>query len=605
MPRVIGKIEGYWQDHEVCFGHRRLSFLDLSVTGNQPMVSASGRYTITFNGEIYNFLDLKKIVSEYPFRGTSDTEVILACIEKFGIEDTLSRLKGMFAFGLWDNKESELTLARDRFGEKPLYFGYVKSDFVFASELKAFTQFPGFEKNLDETALHNFFLYGNIPAPQSIYFGIKKLNAGCYLKVDSKGCGEQVAYWSAQQVVSNSSVDRSLSMSEAKKQLKNLLMGAVKGQLIADVPIGAFLSGGVDSSLIVSLMASASRSPVKTFTVSFDESDYNEAHFAKAVAQHLKTDHHEAHLSANDLLNLVPKISQVYDEPFADSSQLPTFLICQFARQTVKACLSGDGGDEVFLGYNRHFWGTELWKNVRETPFLVRNLISDAITALQPATWDSLIKKISPIRTPGEKLEKLARSLGSGDAKEFYKRLVGHWVDESPLNLDHLCPTIIDDLNFDEGLLPLNFMLADVLNYLPNDILTKVDRASMAVSLETRAPFLDHEVFAFSQTLPLEFKMNSTEGKIILKEILADLIPRELTDRPKTGFAVPLDQWLRGPLRGWVLDILSETSLKKSGLLKSSVVSKKLEEHLSGTRNWQYYLWDVIIFQSWYDENIR
>ncbi|OQW50276.1 MAG: hypothetical protein A4S09_00340 [Proteobacteria bacterium SG_bin7] len=603
--------KGIWVDkkNSLALGHRRLSFLDLSESGNQPMVSASGRYMITLNGEIYNFKGLKAQFRDYPFRGTSDTEVLLASFDRLGIDATLNLLTGMYAFAVWDKECSELTLVRDRFGEKPLYYGSIDRNFVFASELKAFRGFPQFRTEISQAALQKYFLYGNVPAPQSIFENIWKVPPGTSLKVklgtNGIKIGSAVSYWSAKAVVENSMPDESMTLTDAKSTLRKILKDVVANQLIADVPVGAFLSGGIDSSLVVALASRVLGNNLSTFTVGFEEGDYNEAGSARLVAEYFKTKHHEMVLSAKDLLHLVPRISEIYDEPFSDSSQIPTHLISKFAVKSVKACLSGDGGDEVFLGYNRYFVGAPVWKKLEKIPLSFRQWIGFVMQMSSPASWDRWTSKLG-IPTIGEKLEKLTRSISAVDAEEFYNQLVCHWLDESPVAVEDSLRGALEKSKFSSNLnLESAFMLADIHNYLPNDILTKVDRASMAVSLETRAPFLDHNVFAFSQTLPLKFKSHDGVGKIILRELLKDLLPEEIVSRPKRGFAVPLDLWLRGPLKGWVCEVLSEKSLMESGLLNPTVIRKKLDQHLSGTRNWQYFLWDVIVFQTWFQRWVK
>lgn len=597
--------EGVWHDEAILLGHRRLSIIDLSPTGHQPMQSSEGRYVITYNGEIYNFLTLKKELSDlgHRFQGMSDTEVLLACIEVYGLEKTLKKLNGMFAFGLWDRAEKILYLARDRFGEKPLYYGWVGQTFLFASELKCFKAYPDFSAEVDQQALAAYLQYGYIPAPYSIYRGISKLSPGCFLKIalDDKQV-QMASYWSALQVAS-AGVDQPLTLTE--KEAIDLgetkLKEAVKLRMLADVPLGAFLSGGIDSSTIVALMQKQSRQPVKTFTIGFDNPAYNEAPQAKAVAQHLGTAHTEIYLQEHHLLDVLPKLPAIYDEPFADSSQIPTYLVSQITRQQVTVALSGDAGDELFGGYNRYVFASRLVKYFDYCPFFLRRWIAAALLALPPQGWDKLyawIFRKPSVRLIGDKLHKLAALLKTAQTPEaVYRHLIScfHQPElylHSPFNSFKGGFNEIRDY-------PAWMMLNDTIGYLPGDILTKVDRAGMAVSLESRIPFLDPAVFEFAWSLPLDFKLRGNQTKWLLRQILYRYIPRELVDRPKMGFGIPLAQWLRTTLRGWAESLLEPDQLRQQGYFKAEAVQNLWQQHLSGRRDFSAQLWTLLMFQAW------
>lgn len=579
---------------KVHLGHRRLSILDLSNSGHQPMQSQSKSLHLIFNGEIYNYLTLRKELN-LNWRGHSDTEVILEGFSKWGVEVTLQKMKGMFSLAIYDELNRKLILARDRFGEKPLYYGSLKNCFIFGSELKSFMSHPQFEKKISRAALKSFFCYSYVPAPLSIYEGIFKLEPGHFLEVNIDS-GEMVKkkFW---EITSIPIGTCNLSFEDASTKLESLLTESIHGQMISDVPLGAFLSGGVDSSAVVAIMQTIAAKPVKTFSIGFNEELYNEAHFAKKVAKHLKTDHHELYVSPKQALEVVPKLSQVYDEPFSDSSQIPTYLVSEMTKKHVTVALSGDGGDEIFGGYNRYFQGARLQKSFMWMPSPVRTLIAGSITSLSP----TLLDKISPVS--GDKLHKLAKVLNLKSSEEIYMGLISHWREddtpvlgnESALQYNfHLS----DEISFVDKM-----MLCDSLTYLPDDILVKVDRAAMAVSLETRVPFLDHNLTEFARSLPLKYKVRGGEGKLILKDVLYRHVPRKLIDRPKMGFGVPIGDWLRNELKEWALSLLNEKSINDQGLLDYRKIKVKWDEHQSGKRNWQYHLWDVLMFQDWYENN--
>ena len=610
--------EGHWSeaDHGIALGHRRLAIVDLSPAGHQPMFSASGRYVIVYNGEIYNHLELRQQIEAQgrapTWRGHSDTETLLAAIDVWGIEDTLKRCIGMFAMALWDREQRNLTLARDRLGEKPLYFGWQghgdSAVFLFGSELKALRAHPGFRAPIDRNALTLFLRHNYIPGPHSIHEGIQKLPPGCMATVSLNQREPRITcYWSAIDAALNGATQQRLNLSpqEATDQLEVLLKSAVAQQMVADVPLGAFLSGGVDSSTIVALMQTQSSRPVRTFTIGFHEAGYNEAEHAKAVAQHLGTDHTELYVTPQEAMAVIPRLPMMYDEPFADSSQIPTFLVSQLARQHVTVSLSGDAGDELFSGYTRYTATAGMWNKLSRLPLPLRRTAARTITALAPDTWSAMASWLPSRRLRhrfGDKLHKGAGVLGSTTIDGLYHGLVSHWPDPARLVLGgHEPPTRLTGLQPDlRGLDPVERMMAlDLLTYLPDDILTKVDRASMAVSLESRVPMLDHRVVEFAWKLPQSLKLRDGVGKWVLRQVLHRHVPQALIDRPKMGFGVPIDTWLRGPLRDWAESLLDETRLRREAYLDPAPIREKWNEHLAGSRNWAYHLWDVLMFQAW------
>ncbi|MBE0435425.1 MAG: asparagine synthase (glutamine-hydrolyzing) [Methylomicrobium sp.] len=607
---------GVWTDNDagIALAHRRLSILDLSPAGHQPMLSACGRYVIVFNGEIYNHSAIRKELEtlvDCHWRGHSDTETLIMACAVWGVETALKKCIGMFAFALWDKQERKLTLARDRLGEKPLYYGWQGDTFLFGSELKALKAHPAFHAEVDRDALALLMRHNYIPAPYSIWRDIHKLQPGCILTVSTERREPTItSYWSAKQAI-EAGVRNPFSGSadEAVSSLESLLSDAIGRQMMADVPLGAFLSGGVDSSAIVALMQKQSNRPVRTFSIGFNERQYNEAQYAKAVAKHLGTDHTELYVMPNDALNVIPRLPMLYDEPFSDSSQIPTFLVAQMARQYVKVSLSGDAGDELFCGYNRYLFGNSLWNKLTLMPLGLRRVIARALTALPPAVWNRLgapLMMVLPDRLKqaniGDKLHKGAGVLAYRTIDELYLDLISHWKEPTDLVLHSSEPSLLLTSLEAQPVLPTDIermMAADLTSYLPDDILVKVDRAAMGASLETRVPFLDHRVVEFAWTLPMQYKLRDGVGKWPLREVLYKYVPKSLIERPKMGFGVPIDQWLRGPLREWAEALLDENRLRQEGYFEPSLVKAKWQEHLSGQRNWQYYLWDVLMFQAW------
>lgn len=597
---------------------RRLSILDLSPEGHQPMFSSSGRYVIVFNGEVYNYEEVRTELGHGPWRGHSDTEVLLEAFERWGVDSAVRRVVGMFAIALWDRAERKLYLIRDRLGIKPLYFGYVGGDFVFASELKAIRQHPDFNREIDRDALALYMRHNYIPSPHCIYNGINKLQPGHILTLNS--AGDQPAlhsYWSGKEVA-REGVQSPFAGSdtEAINQLHVKLLEAVRLRMIADVPLGAFLSGGVDSSTVVALMQAQSSRPVKTFTIGFHEEAHNEATHAKRVATHLGTDHTELYLTPKDALDVVPLLPCMFDEPFSDSSQIPTYLVSKLARKNVTVSLSGDGGDELFYGYDRYPRTTHLWNLIRFIPSPARRGLARLVQAIPPARIDVVSRWLRPlmpdwVRTSasGDKARKFANVLSIGSPETIYLLALSHW-DPSQVVLNSHEPGSLHEsiqllAKLPEMRLEEVMMLIDLLNYLPDDILTKVDRASMAVSLEARVPFLDHRVVEFAWRLPLHLKTRNGISKWILRQILYKYVPAEIIERPKMGFGVPIDSWLRGPLREWAEELLSENNLGRHGFFYVPSIRQKWSEHLSGTRNWQYLLWDVLVFQDWFQSASR
>ena len=612
---------GVWHDPEVGIGlaHRRLSIVDLSPAGHQPMASHSNRYEFVFNGEIYNHLDLRtelQSTGHTPhWRGHSDTETLLAGFDAWGIEATVKKSIGMFSFAVWDKHTRQLTLGRDRLGEKPLYYGWQgqgdSAVFLFGSELKALRAHPAFENNINRGAVSLQLRHNSIPAPYSIYKNIFKLRPGCLLTVSlTQKDVKEWPYWSAiEQAIVGVNTPFKGSASEAVDQLEILLKSAVHQQMMADVPLGAFLSGGVDSSLIVSLMQIQSNQAVKTFTIGFNEQGYDEAIYAKAVAQHLGTDHTELYVSSQQAMDVIPRLPSLYDEPFSDSSQIPTFLVSQLAKQQVTVSLSGDGGDELFCGYNRYVMTTHYWSKIARLPSPIKQLAANSIRSVSPDTWNKIssVLPLSKTKRPvniGDKLHKGADVLNSKSVNELYGHFISHWTTSENVVIDGLAPPTLITETPDLGNLSTieRMMILDTITYLPDDILTKVDRAAMGVSLETRVPFLDHRVVEFAWQLPQSFKLRDGQSKWVLRQVLFRQVPRALIERPKMGFGVPIDAWLRGPLRDWAENLLNETRLRNEGFFNPEPIRKKWLEHLSGQRNWQYHLWDVLMFQAWLDK---
>ncbi len=616
--------QGTWVDAEqgVALGHDRLSILDLSVAGRQPMVSPGRRYVLSYNGEIYNHKRLRaELVAEgHHFRGHSDTEVVLAAVERWGLQEALVRMNGMFAFALWDRERAELHLARDRLGEKPLYYTRMGHLFLFASELKALRAHPAFNPAINRGALALYLRHNYVPAPHSIYADVFKLVPGTVLTIGSRrdwpDRDQPKPYWSARDVVESGIADPlAVSAVEAIEQLDLLLHDAVALRMHADVPLGAFLSGGVDSSTVVALMQAQSMRRVKTFTIGFKESSYDEAADAARVANHLGTDHVELYVTPDDAMDVVPHLPRFYDEPFADSSQIPTFLVSQLARRDVTVSLSGDGGDELFAGYNRYSWCRPIWRNTGWLPRPIRAFVAGALNSLSPEGWDGVFRRVAGmlparfnVRNPGSKAQKLASVLAAGSLEEMYVDLVSHWKQPSAVVPGAVEPvTVVTDPAARARVSdPIEQMMyLDLVTYLPDDILTKVDRASMAVSLEARVPMLDPEVVAFAWRLPLSLKLRDGQGKWLLRQVLHRYVPSELVERPKMGFGLPIGRWMRGPLREWVADLLDDGRLRSEGFFDAAAVRRVWSDHLTGDRDRQDELWSVLMFQAWMDAHGR
>jgi asparagine synthase (glutamine-hydrolysing) len=616
--------QGQWADHEsaIALGHRRLSIVELTAAGAQPMLSFAGRFMLTFNGEIYNHLELRDdaeiVLRRIAWRGHSDTETLLNCFEVWGVVETMKRAVGMFAFAVWDKKLRALTLGRDRFGEKPLYYGRVgigaSAVFLFASELKSFRAYRGFQGDVDRDSLCMFMRHGNVGGARTIYQNVFKLLPAHVLTLSDAACEPFIeAFWSLAEIAERGVADQFKgSAHEAVERLESVAGRAVSQQMAADVPLGAFLSGGVDSSFIVALMQERSMRRIKTFSIGFDEAAYNEATYAKAVAQHLGTDHTELYVTSKEAIDTIAMLPRLYDEPFADSSQIPTWLVSRLARRDVAVSLSGDAGDEVFGGYNRYQLTAGLWRRLSAVPVPLRRMVATLLLQVPPHRLDWLAARVPGLgrwQDLGGKVHKGARVMASSSAADLYLGLVSQWSDpadvvlggrEPPSFLTGLRPAL-------RGLGEVERMMAlDTLTYLPDDILAKVDRAAMGVGLETRVPFLDHRLVEFAWHLPIDYKSrrekNSFTNKWIVRELLFRKVPRALIERPKQGFGVPIGNWLRGPLKSWAEHLLDEKRLAREGYFKVAAVRKKWTEHLSGRTNWQHQLWCVLMFQAWLDE---
>lgn len=608
---------GVWFNDKlrVGFGHARLSIVDLSKAGHQPMLSHSGRFCIVFNGEIYNHLDIRnelnKVVATN-WRGTSDTETITEAIAHWGMEKTIQQCVGMFAFALLDIEEETLTLVRDRMGEKPLYYGWVNDHFVFGSELNAIKSFPLFNNAINRNALMLYMRHASIPEPYSIYENIFKLGAGCLLTLQLKNNSiTHKQYWSTEKLANENHNTFHGSAVDAVDKLEELLSNSIGIQMMADVPLGAFLSGGVDSSTIVALMQRQSESKINTFTIGFEEKEYNEAEHAKKIANHLGTNHHEVYISANEVLDIVPQISKIYAEPFSESSQIPTFLVSKIAKREVTVSLSGDAGDELFCGYNRYQLANSSWNKIEKIPSGVRSLIANSVQSLPYNLLKTLLLPVKgKTNSKGieinavDKLLKASELLKFKNRKQFYsKGFMTHNLEAENWILGSVdTKTAFETNKLQLGNYFEEMMAVDLLTYLPNNNLPKVDRAAMANSLETRVPLLDHRIVEFALSLPMEFKIREGVDKWVLRQVLYKHVPKSLIERPKMGFGVPLGMWLRGPLKEWCENLISQKRLDEEGFFNSNIVRTKWEEHLSGKRNWENQLWDVMVFQSWLDE---
>ncbi len=618
--------EGIWAEGPVALGHRRLAILDLSPMGAQPMVSASGRFVIAYNGEIYNHLDMRRDLelngAAPAWRGHSDTETLLAGIEYWGLDETLSRAAGMFALALWDRVRGRLFLARDRMGEKPLYWGWAEKDIVFGSELKALRLHPDFPTDICPEALAHYLSFAYVPAPWSIHPGIFKLEPGTIAELtvplstaapvrpprpgDRLGGLSIRRYFSLEEMIEVGAQKPFVTEVEATTAVETALTRAISRQRIADVPLGAFLSGGIDSSLVVALMQKQGSEPVRTFTIGFENSAFDESPHAEAVARHLGTLHTTVIVTERETREVIPRLPDLYDEPFADSSQIPTHLVCCAARQKVTVALSGDGGDELFGGYSRYFWRSRIWSKLAWIPFSIRYTLGHAILAIPVELWNQFGRILPPSQRTsylGDKLHRVGTRLQTvGDFKDLYRSLISEWtsttlfsspVKERCLQLNDPSTTFLDRD-------PVAWMMfQDMRSYLPDDILCKVDRAAMGVSLETRAPFLDPGVLEAAAQVPTALKIRNGKGKWILRQILYRHVPAALIERPKTGFGIPIGDWLRGPLRSWAEDLLSEVRLRRDGYLDPTPIRRTWAEHLSRRRDWTHRLWIILMFMAW------
>ena len=622
-----------FEEDFLTIGHRRLSVIDLTSSGHQPMVSHTGRYVISFNGEIYNHMDIRQELSKefnnILWRGSSDTETLITAIERYGFTKAVNKFVGMFAFALWDKHNKELYLSRDRLGEKPLYYGWSKGSFIFSSELKALKNFHGFCPSINRDALDQYLRLMYVPSPLSIYEDIYKLEAGCVMRI-KKGVPDKLSHypvnlpfvskntrierwWSLENVARSGANNQILDDSSAIRQLDNSLCKSVDLQMLSDVPIGAFLSGGIDSSLIVSLMQERSTNPINTYTIGFEKRKYDESKHALEVAKYLGTNHTEIIVTSSKARDVIPLLPYIYDEPFADSSQIPTYLVSKLARKDVTVALSGDGADELFGGYNRYTQGPEIWSKALKTPYLVRRFLASSLTSIPISTWDNIgnslyFSKISGRKFAqlGDKVYKVSEKLKNiKNIDDMYLNPITEWSDNDSLVKNMSKSNIHYSDQYKDFLLTLDdeykMMYLDSQTYLPDDILCKVDRASMSCSLETRSPFLDHRVVELSWRLQKHMKINNNIGKCVLRELLYKRLPKKIIDRPKIGFGIPIGQWLRGPLRDWAEELISVDRLEKDGYLYPGPIRKIWNLHLSGKYDYSSRLWAVLMFQSWID----
>ena len=598
-----------WLDHDagIALVHRRLAIVDLSPAGRQPMHSADGHFVISYNGEVYSHLEIRKELEDagQGFRGHSDTEVILESVARYGITGTVRRLIGMFAIAIWDRKDRTLTLVRDRLGIKPVYWAKIDGVFMFASELKALREYRGWTPRLRPESVASYMRHNYIPTPHTIYQGVHKLEPGTILTLPWNGEPSIEKFWNARDVAIDG-IRNPLREddTELTDRLESLLLDAVGKRMMADVPLGAFLSGGIDSSLVVALMKVTNSGPVKTFSIGFEQREFNEAPYAAAIAKHLGTEHTELMVSSSEALDVVPKLAEMFDEPFADSSQIPTYLVSAMTRKHVTVALSGDGGDELFAGYNRYQLTSNIWRKLTLLPGFMRKGAASGLASVGADQWDNIfaiLRRYRPTAQPGRSLHKLASLLEVDDSTQIYRQLVSHWDPAALMpgvsetvgvlqddRIQHDFPNLLDRMQF-----------LDLTTYLPDDILTKVDRTSMAVALEARVPLLDHRVVELAWRMPRSVKIRNGKTKWLLRQVLNRHVPAELVERPKMGFGVPLADWLRGPLRDWAENLLSEKRLGEAGLFDTALVRRYWEQHLSRKNNWAYLLWDILMFEAW------
>ena len=606
--------DGLWTDPEagIALGHRRLSIVDLSPAGAQPMASADGRWITTYNGELYNTAELRaEVVRANPavrWCGYSDTEVLLEAVSLWGVAATIGRCNGMFAIAFWDRRERRLWLVRDRLGIKPLYWTRLPNGgLLFASELRALRSYPGFDTSVDPRSVAAYLRSACIPAPNTIYRNTSKLRPAHLISAQADKQPTIACYWDLRQIAVDGqhNIERR-GKEELAHDLEALLADLVRRQMVSDVPLGAFLSGGIDSSLVVALMQAQSQRPVRTFTIGFRDKRYNEADHARLVAKHLKTDHTDLVVEPAAAQSAITRLPEIYDEPFADSSQIPTFLVSELARRSVTVALSGDGGDECFGGYVRHHWISALaaWNRLMPNPLSLA--FGKSLQILSPASWDAIFNPLPARLRPtflGDKIHKAAALATAGSAEKIYRRAIAQWPEPSDVMPSVNEPMAVwDDTNIAHDLPDASARTRyfDMMHYLPDDILTKVDRASMAVSLEARVPLLDHRVVEYAWRLPRSALIRGSEGKVLLRHVLHRYVPPELVERPKAGFAIPIGAWIRGPLSEWAADLLSTSSLSASGLFEARVIQRVFAEHQRGVRDWQYPLWTILMFQAWY-----